>query len=99
MTGLLVGALYNLLRLPNFTLHSSPGPDWETLLKYRVVVVSCIDAGLLQNARLTNAELMRLEGCVRKALHPGESLEIRPHWSHLLVDEVSRDAFTTVYAC
>jgi hypothetical protein len=62
---------------------------WETLMRFRVVVCSCLDASILVTAQCTNSSLARLENDVVSALHPHRKLPIAPHWTHLLIDEVS----------
>lgn len=66
-------------------------PHWNRLLQYRVVVVNCVDAELIAYAKMTNAELFRLEirtmSAIRRLDPATHSLV--PHWTHLLVDEVS----------
>ncbi|KAG5646161.1 hypothetical protein DXG03_004214 [Asterophora parasitica] len=64
-------------------------PPWKTLLRYRVVITSCIDAGILVAAQCTNAALMRLEDQVVQSLHPYRvpKAQVTPHWTHLLIDE------------
>lgn len=88
MTALLVSVL-NTRNDPGNLTYWVVGPPWQNLLKYKVVVVSCLDASILQNARLTNAELMRLEHQVISALHPRKQATTQCHWTHLLIDEVS----------
>ena len=65
-------------------------PPWKTLMKYRVVVCSCLDAGILVAAHCTNTALMRLEQEITSSLHPHRYTKpnVPPHWSHLLIDEV-----------
>lgn len=59
-------------------------------MKYRVVVCSCLDAGILVAAQCTNTSLMRLEEEVMSSLHSHRETKppISPHWTHLLIDEV-----------
>jgi len=66
-------------------------PAWETLMKYRVVVCSCLDASILVAAQCTNTSLARLEREILTSLHPHRKLEtIPPHWTHLLIDEAAQ---------
>ncbi|KAF9460457.1 P-loop containing nucleoside triphosphate hydrolase protein [Collybia nuda] len=67
-------------------------PPWKTLMKYRVVVCSCLDAGILVAAHCTNTSLMRLEEEVVSSLHfrRKDKSRICPHWTHLLVDEAAQ---------
>lgn len=58
-------------------------------MKYRVVACSCIDANILADAQCTNISLMRLESEVLSSIHPhAEQAVVKPHWTHLLIDEV-----------
>ena len=64
-------------------------PNWQTVMRYRVVVTTCIDAGLLVTARLTNADL----SCAQSELgrvNPRSKPYLQAHWTHLIMDEVSR---------
>lgn len=65
-------------------------PPWKTLMKYRVVISSCLDAGILAAAHCTNTALMRIEGEVIRTLHPHRlpKNQVTPHWTHLIIDEV-----------
>ncbi|KAJ7160946.1 P-loop containing nucleoside triphosphate hydrolase protein [Mycena filopes] len=69
-------------------------PPWETLLRYRVVVCSCLDAGILVDAHCTNNALARLEANIIGSLHPRRQVKepIMPHWTHLLIDEAAQAA-------
>jgi hypothetical protein len=65
-------------------------PTYEHLMSKRVVVTTCIDAEILQRAKATNAATMQAEFELFKAFHPrADPREIQPHWTHLIVDEVS----------
>ena len=77
-------------------------PPFEQLLKFKVVVCGCLDAGILVNARATNMELMRAETSLHMAIHPNgvgdwNRHQIFPHWSHLVIDEVSRMLYSLLY--
>ena len=63
-------------------------------MQYRVVVCSCLDAGVLVGAQCTNRALMMMEEEVTNILHPHRKRKhvARPHWTHLLIDEVSFDS-------
>lgn len=63
-------------------------PSWQKLMQYRVIVTTCTDAGLLANARLTNAEILRVQGEMGR-LNPTVAPSIRFHWTHLIIDEAS----------
>ncbi|KAJ7057940.1 P-loop containing nucleoside triphosphate hydrolase protein [Mycena amicta] len=69
-------------------------PPWETLLRYRVIVCTCLDAGILVDAHCTNDKLARLEADVLRSLHPRRQLQepIMPHFTHLLIDEAAQAA-------
>ncbi|KAJ6630161.1 P-loop containing nucleoside triphosphate hydrolase protein [Mycena sp. CBHHK59/15] len=69
-------------------------PPWETLMRYRVVVCSCLDAGILVDAHCTNRTLARLESDIAGSLHPRRQIKepIMPHWTHLLIDEAAQAA-------
>ncbi|KAF7326633.1 hypothetical protein MVEN_02600100 [Mycena venus] len=69
-------------------------PPWDVLLRYRVVVCSCLDAGILVDAHCTNTALARLEADVVGSLHPRRQVKepIMPHWTHLLIDEAAQAA-------
>ncbi|KAJ7855002.1 P-loop containing nucleoside triphosphate hydrolase protein [Mycena olivaceomarginata] len=69
-------------------------PPWDVLLRYRVVVCSCLDAGILVDAHCTNTALARLEADIVGSLHPRRQLKepIMPHWTHLLIDEAAQAA-------
>ncbi|KAK7055393.1 P-loop containing nucleoside triphosphate hydrolase protein [Favolaschia claudopus] len=69
-------------------------PPWDILLRYRVVVCSCLDAGILVDAHCTNAALARLESDVVGLVHPRRQARepIMPHWTHLLIDEAAQAA-------
>jgi hypothetical protein len=63
-------------------------PDWQTVMRYRVIVTTCTDAGLLTTARLTNADLL----CAQSELgqmNPHSVPQLMPHWTHLIMDEVN----------
>lgn len=64
-------------------------PDWQAVMRYRVVVTTCTDAGLLATARLTNADIL----CAQTELgrmNPRSRPHVQVHWTHLIMDEVSR---------
>ncbi|RDB23524.1 RNA helicase Mov10l1 [Hypsizygus marmoreus] len=67
-------------------------PPWKTLMNYRVVVCSCLDAGILAAAQCSNTALVRLEQEIAEALHPRRLAKprISPHWTHLLIDEAAQ---------
>jgi hypothetical protein len=69
-------------------------PHWQTFLKYRVVVTACMDASIILGADLGNLGLMDMEDDMMSSLHPHSGSTrrslVRPHWTHLIIDEVSR---------
>ncbi|KAF5376028.1 hypothetical protein D9615_007749 [Tricholomella constricta] len=67
-------------------------PPWKTLMRYRVIICSCLDAGILVAAQCTNTALMRLEEQVTHSLHPHRlpKQQVTPHWTHLLIDEAAQ---------
>lgn len=68
-------------------------PSFDDLMKYRVVVSNCQDAGMLVNGRVTNGDLMRVQRDLWKKLHPNSLKSpppVHPHWTHLLVDEAAQ---------
>ncbi|KAF7307812.1 hypothetical protein MKEN_01141300 [Mycena kentingensis (nom. inval.)] len=69
-------------------------PPWETLLRYRVIVCTCLDAGILVDAHCTNNHLAKLESSVVNTLHPRkrDKEPIVPHFTHLLIDEAAQAA-------
>ena len=69
-------------------------------MQYRVVVCSCLDASILVGAQCTNRALMMLEEEVTNVLHPHREKKhvARPHWTHLLIDEVSFDLYLNLAA-
>ncbi|KAJ6463413.1 P-loop containing nucleoside triphosphate hydrolase protein [Mycena sanguinolenta] len=69
-------------------------PPWNKLLRYRVIVCSCLDAGILVDAHCTNTALARLEADIVGSLHPRRQVKepIMPHWTHLLIDEAAQAA-------
>ncbi|KAK0236940.1 P-loop containing nucleoside triphosphate hydrolase protein [Armillaria nabsnona] len=65
-------------------------PPLKNLMRYKVVVTSCLDAGILTGARCTNSMLGMLEHSVINVIHPTRVSSIKPHWSHLLIDEAAQ---------
>lgn len=68
-------------------------PPFTELMKYRVVVTNCQDAGMLVNGRVTNGEMMRAQRDLYKSLYPHSQRippPLHPHWTHLLVDEAAQ---------
>ncbi|KAF9074456.1 P-loop containing nucleoside triphosphate hydrolase protein [Rhodocollybia butyracea] len=59
-------------------------PPWKSLMSYRVVVTSCLDANILVEALLKKHTMM--------SLHPHRIMkhQIIPHWTHLLIDEAAQ---------
>ncbi|KAL0952433.1 hypothetical protein HGRIS_006704 [Hohenbuehelia grisea] len=66
-------------------------PAWRDLMRYRVVVTSCLDASILVRARCTNRALGIMEAEVSSGLHHLRGVpDVSPHWTHLLVDEAAQ---------
>lgn len=67
-------------------------PPFKTLMAYRVVVTTCLDAQILVAAQCTNSLLGKLEERVVNWIHPtrGKHLTTEPHWTHLLIDEAAQ---------
>ncbi|KAG7087423.1 hypothetical protein E1B28_013391 [Marasmius oreades] len=65
-------------------------PPWKTLMRYKVVVTSCLDAAMLVSARCTNVVLAALEDEVMDGLHPEDRRPVSPHWTHLMIDEAAQ---------
>ncbi|KAF9265127.1 P-loop containing nucleoside triphosphate hydrolase protein [Marasmius fiardii PR-910] len=65
-------------------------PPWKTLMRYKVVVTSCLDAAMLVSARCTNVVLAALEDEVMDGLRPDDRRPVSPHWTHLLIDEAAQ---------
>lgn len=63
-------------------------PGWKEVMRFRVVVTTCTDAGLLKVARLTNADIMWAQGELGQT-NPKSIPLLTPHWTHLIIDEVS----------
>ncbi|POS77838.1 hypothetical protein DHEL01_v203779 [Diaporthe helianthi] len=70
-------------------------PDFQQLMKYRVVVTTCRDSSLLARARATNSDLYIMEDALRaltRSFHPLDSAPegSKIHWSALLIDEAAQ---------
>ncbi|KAF5383955.1 hypothetical protein D9757_007350 [Collybiopsis confluens] len=67
-------------------------PSWRSLMNYRVVVTSCLDANILVEALCTNTALCMLEEHTMGSLHPHRKIkhQIVPHWTHLIIDEAAQ---------
>ncbi|KAJ3789054.1 P-loop containing nucleoside triphosphate hydrolase protein [Lentinula aff. detonsa] len=67
-------------------------PPWKMLMRYRVVVTSCLDASILVNSACTNIVLCALEEHMVSSLHPHRKIKhpVVPHWTHLLIDEAAQ---------
>ncbi|KAK7460460.1 adenylosuccinase ade13 [Stygiomarasmius scandens] len=67
-------------------------PPWKQLMRYRVIITSCLDASILVAAHCTNATLAMLEEHTMDSIHPHHMMkhQIVPHWTHLLIDEAAQ---------
>jgi len=66
-------------------------PPFKTLMTYNVIVMSCQDAAMLEDARLTNKDLWTIERDTISAFRPEEPIpEPSLHWGALLVDEAAQ---------
>ncbi|KAJ8090463.1 adenylosuccinase ade13 [Marasmius tenuissimus] len=65
-------------------------PPWKALMKYKVVVTSCLDAAMLVSAHCTNVVLGALEDEIMEGLHCEDRKPATPHWTHLLIDEAAQ---------
>ncbi|KAK9332581.1 P-loop containing nucleoside triphosphate hydrolase protein [Lipomyces starkeyi] len=59
-------------------------PEFKTLINYKIVVCSCRDANILNEAQCSNKSLAKIEGYMMEAF--GNSQRTL-HWSALLIDE------------
>ena len=72
-------------------------PPMPRLMAYKIVVTTCLGADVLEQARLTNRDLVSLEAKMSEAIHPPRrnteelrSKTIDNHWEALLVDEAAQ---------
>jgi superfamily I DNA and/or RNA helicase len=69
-------------------------PSLQEVLKFRVVVTSIFDASLLSHYHLCNSSLQTLAQTTLNTIYPRhpdvQQFLIRPHWSHLLIDEAAQ---------
>ncbi|KAJ3818044.1 P-loop containing nucleoside triphosphate hydrolase protein [Lentinula raphanica] len=67
-------------------------PPWKMLMRYRVVVTSCLDASILVDSGCTNIMSCALEEHTVSSLHPHRKIkhQVVPHWTHLLIDEAAQ---------
>ncbi|WWC89628.1 uncharacterized protein L201_004553 [Kwoniella dendrophila CBS 6074] len=69
-------------------------PSFTDLMKYRVIISSCQDAGILVTANATNTAMMKAESELIETFHPiskiSRTKEVLPHWTHLLIDEAAQ---------
>ncbi|KAF5336688.1 hypothetical protein D9758_015674 [Tetrapyrgos nigripes] len=67
-------------------------PPFKQLMRYRVVITSCLDANILVAAECTNTTLALLEEHVMGSIHPHHMMkhQLVPHWTHLLIDEAAQ---------
>jgi helicase MOV-10 len=66
-------------------------PEFRKLMSCKIVVTTCLDASMLQRARLTNCDLAHLEHSLLSSLHPFQgSSKVKLHWDALLLDEAAQ---------
>ncbi|EME46334.1 hypothetical protein DOTSEDRAFT_127228 [Dothistroma septosporum NZE10] len=66
-------------------------PPFTDLMRKKVVVVSCRDAVILHQARLSNSDLFRFEQAVHAGIHPeAPPCTPQPHWTGLIIDEAAQ---------
>lgn len=71
-------------------------PPLPVLMKYRVVVTTCQDADILVQARVTNQDIVTLQGNMTATFNPfhfqqGQlSLDYPLHWTALIMDEAAQ---------
>ncbi|EEH03233.1 conserved hypothetical protein [Histoplasma capsulatum G186AR] len=67
-------------------------PEFKTMMSYKVVVTTCMDAHILVRARLSNQDLMKLGFEMFSSISPGIKPNPRDmlHWTALIVDEAAQ---------
>ena len=66
-------------------------PGFADIMKCRIVVTTCRDSAMLDQARLTNSALAELEHGLLSALHPNTSVrEVKLHWTAIVIDEAAQ---------
>lgn len=67
-------------------------PEFKKLMSYKIVVTTCRDADVLVQARLTNADLMKLGHEIMCSIFPSVTPPLNQllHWTALLVDEAAQ---------
>ena len=65
-------------------------PPFTALMKTKVVVVTCRDAEILIQARLSNRDLHSLESRLHVAIHADRVISPDLHWNVLIVDEAAQ---------
>nr|KMM71040.1 potentail helicase MOV-10 [Coccidioides posadasii RMSCC 3488] len=73
-------------------------PDFQTMMKYKIVVTTCKDADMLVRARLTNQDLMNLAHETISTIAPSAQVKMEKliHWTALIVDEAAQATEPTV---
>ncbi|WWC71188.1 uncharacterized protein I206_105141 [Kwoniella pini CBS 10737] len=69
-------------------------PAFAQLMQYRVIICTCLDAGILVTANATNITMMKAESEMMETFHrvskSGRTRDVIPHWTHLLIDEAAQ---------
>ena len=66
-------------------------PALKDIMSRRIVVTTCRDAYMLIQARLSNADLFRLEQALYSSIHPDQKVQNPAlHWTGLLIDEAAQ---------
>lgn len=66
-------------------------PPLPMLMGFKVVVTTCQAADILVQARVTNRDLVSLQGNLAKNIYPGSHQNSIPlHWTALIVDEAAQ---------
>jgi helicase MOV-10 len=66
-------------------------PEFRRMMRYKVVVTTCLDASMLLKAKLTNSDLFHIEHDFMSSLHPLSNIPpVHLHWNALLIDEAGQ---------
>ena len=64
-------------------------PAYDRLMRFPVIVCGMQDSRILTDAGASNGNTMRGDWEISRVIHPTRTRRIEPHWTHLIVDEVS----------